>query len=103
MKSLSIVLIIILCLGVTAMAQQDVKKEDLAGHTLYTVLSKGDIPGIYDPVYVDGKSAAVNYYDDEPVMVVKHNGITHAYSTWHLDHHEIVNDKIGDIYLAATW
>lgn len=103
MKKWSIVLTLILCLGATVMAQRDVKKEELAGHTLYSVLSKGAIPGIYDPVYVDGLKAAVNYYDEEPVMVVNHNGITHAYSTWHLDQHEIVNDQIGDIYLAATW
>ncbi len=103
MKSAIIGLILILCFGATSMAQRDLKKEELNGHTLYSVLEKGGIPGIYDPVYVDGKAAAINYYDEEPLMVVSHNGQTHAYSTWHLDHHEIVNDQIGDIYVAATW
>jgi len=41
--------------------------------------------------------------DDEPVVGVVQNGVPKAYSTWHLDHHEIVNDNIGGKPVAVTW
>ena len=30
-------------------------------------------------------------------------GQARAYSAWHLDHHEIVNDRIGKTAIAVTW
>jgi len=36
-------------------------------------------------------------------MVVTAEGQAKAYSTWHLDRHEVVNDYIGETAIAATW
>lgn len=41
--------------------------------------------------------------DDEPVIGVVVDGVARAYSTWFLDHHEIVNDTFGDEPVAVTW
>jgi hypothetical protein len=29
--------------------------------------------------------------------------VAKAYSLWQLDHHEIVNDTLGDVPIATTW
>ena len=39
----------------------------------------------------------------EPVLGVVVNGEARAYSMWHLDAHEIVNDVLGGVPIAATW
>jgi hypothetical protein len=41
--------------------------------------------------------------DQEPVVGVVMGDVAKAYSTWHLDHHEIVNDIIASQPLAVTW
>jgi hypothetical protein len=41
--------------------------------------------------------------DDEPVVGIIANGVAKAYSTWHLDHHEIVNDTVAGRPVAVTW
>jgi hypothetical protein len=103
MKKSFLAAISILLLVSSAMAQRDVKKDEVQGHTMYSVLKKGDIPGIYDPEFYGADEAAEVYFDDEPMMVVSGESSTHAYSTWHLDRHEIVNDRIDGLPLAVTW
>ena len=41
--------------------------------------------------------------DDEPVLGVVVGRDARAYSLWHLDRHEIVNDTIGKLPIAVTW
>ncbi len=41
--------------------------------------------------------------DNEPVVGVIHNGVAKAYSIWHLDRHEIVNDEFGRDPVVVTW
>ena len=79
------------------------KKTEVHGHTMYTVLPPGAIPAIFEPEFISIEEAEQSYYQSEPLMVVSHNDETKAYSTWHLDHHEIVNDTIGGAAIAATW
>ena len=31
------------------------------------------------------------------------DGEARAYSIWHLDRHEVVNDRLGETPIAATW
>lgn len=76
---------------------------EIDGHTMYTLLESGAIPAIFEPEFVSVDAAEDLYHPDEPVLVVSLHGETHAYSTWHLDQHEIVNDRIGDTWFAATW
>jgi hypothetical protein len=60
------------------------------------------IPSIDQPVFVP--AAGVTYLrDDDLVMTLTHNGITRAYPTRILDHHEIVNDMFGPDPVAVTY
>lgn len=60
------------------------------------------IPSIDQPVFVT--TTEVDYLrDDDLVMTLTHNGITRAYPTRILDHHEIVNDMFGPDPVAITY
>ena len=60
------------------------------------------IPSIDQPVFIP--AAEVKYLrDDDLVMTLTHNGITRAYPTRILDHHEIVNDMFGPDPVAITY
>lgn len=76
---------------------------EVLGHTLHTVLKPGDIPAIFQPEFDGIDQAKKLYYADEPLMVITAGAEVKAYSTWHLDHHEVVNDFIGGTAIAATW
>jgi hypothetical protein len=59
------------------------------------------IPAIKNPEFVPANEAGLD--DNEPVIGVTINGESRAYSVYLLNHHEIVNDKIGDDVFAVTW
>jgi hypothetical protein len=66
--------------------------------------SKDAIPSIDAPTYASADEADAFMRADEPVLgVVGAEGTARAYSAWHLDHHEIVNDVLDGEPLAATW
>jgi hypothetical protein len=71
--------------------------------TMYQVLPAGAIPAINDPTFVSGEEAAKQMSQDEPVIGLVIDGEARAYSLWHLDAHEIVNDVIGSAAVAVTW
>jgi hypothetical protein len=73
------------------------------GDTMYTVLPPNAIPAIMEPEFVSGADADSQMSPDEPVMGLFLGGEARAYSLWHLDAHEIVNDEIAGIPVAATW
>ncbi|RMG44239.1 MAG: DUF3179 domain-containing protein [Acidobacteria bacterium] len=73
------------------------------GDPMYTVLPPGAIPAIEAPRFVTGKDAEAQMLPDEPVLGVVVGGEAHAYSLWHLDAHEIVNDAAGNTLFAASW
>lgn len=76
--------------------------EELEGDPVVTVLPPDAIPSIDDPKFVPaGKVRFLQ--EDEPVLGVVHDGVAKAYSLWHLDRHEIVNDHLGETPIAATW
>ncbi len=75
----------------------------LNGDTLYTVLKPGQIPAIFKPEFVTAAKAESLYYAEEPMMVVRSGDEVKAYSIWHLDGHEVVNDHIGGAAIAVTW
>ncbi len=106
MKSL-LVLVFLL----TACRQQPVIAQTTSGlprvtqindDRVYTLLAPDAIPSIDEPKFVRA-SEATFMADDEPVVGVVVEGVAKAYSTWHLDHHEIVNDAIAGKPLAVTW
>ena len=74
------------------------------GEPIYHILDKDGIPPIYDPELVSAREGQKFMSPDEQVLgLVGPNGTAVAYSTWHLDSHEIVNDNIDGIALAVTW
>lgn len=79
------------------------KKTEIMGHTMYTLLKPGDIPAIFDPQFISVLEAESLYYDNEPVIVVTDGGEAKAYSIWHLDQHEVVNDYINEKAITVTW
>ena len=79
------------------------KKTEIRGHTMYTLMEPGGIPAIFEPEFVSIKVADSFYYDEEPLIAVSSGNVARGYSTWHLDHHEIVNDVLEGTAIAVTW
>jgi len=73
------------------------------GDPMYTVLPLDAIPAITEPQFLGGEEAAAQMSADEPVLGLVVGGEARAYSLWQLDSHEIVNDVVGGVALAATW
>ena len=95
---------VILFVAVNAQAQRPKPKETIIdGHTMYTLMEPGGIPAIFDPEFMPVADADSFFYDEEPMLAISVGDEVKAYSTWHLDHHEIVNDWIGGKAIAATW
>lgn len=78
-------------------------KTMIKGHLMYTVLKPGDIPAIFEPEFIPVSEATKYYYPDEPLIAVAGKKTAKAYSTWHLDHHEVVNDVLDGQAITVTW
>ncbi len=94
--------------GVTAQAAPDDGRAmtvfaTIQGDPVYTVLPPDAIPAIRDPSFLEGEAARQAMRDDEPVLAVRIGGHARAYSLWHLDAHEIVNDEVEGKTFAVTW
>ena len=86
-----------------ALAQSMRAVATVDGEPMYQVLPANAIPAIMDPRFVTGAEAVALMSEDEPVMGIVIDGEARAYSLWHLDAHEIVNDSAGGIEFAVTW
>jgi len=73
------------------------------GDDMYTLLPPDGIPAIINPEYVTGEEAAAQMMPEEPVIGVADGDDAVCWSTWQLDHHEIVNDVLAEKSIAATW
>ena len=73
------------------------------GDEMYTLLPPDGIPAILDPEFVTGEEAAAQMSAEESVMGLAIEGDAVCWSTWQLDHHEIVNDVFNGTAIAATW
>ncbi len=101
---------VLACLGFLAwtsaavFAQRDAEVYGtFGGNPMYTVLPPGAIPAISDPEFLRGQDAADQMSPHEPVIGMVIDGKARAYSMWQLDSHEIVNDVLGGVAIAATW
>ena len=83
--------------------RRDMQKTVIQGDTLYTLMEPGGIPAIFEPAFRDASEEDSSFAPDEPLLVVEVNGEVRAYSTWHLDEHEVVNDTFDRLPLAVTW
>ena len=77
--------------------------EDIDGSPMYKVLPKDQIPAIYEPQFVSGAEADAQMLPHEPILGVFDGVSARAYSLWQLDHHEVVDDMLGSVPIAATW
>lgn len=86
-------------------SQQPLQEEKIGDGTMVTVLPADKIPALTKPVFVSRAEAEPLMRDDEPVLGLV-DPVTRqakAYSLWHLDRHEIVNDRLGGKPIAVTW
>ncbi len=85
-----------------------VKSKDLPqvsshqGHKVYSLIGPDRIPAIDEPQMLPASQADF-MADEELILGVTAEGEARAYSLWHLDRHEIVNDWLGGDPIAATW
>lgn len=77
--------------------------EMIEGDKMYIILPRDGIPAIDDPKFVSVSEAEKFMNDDELVLGLVVNDDARAYSTWHLDRHEIVNDYVGGAHVSVTW
>ena len=73
------------------------------GAPIITVLPADAIPAIDNPTYVSVAEAERFMRPDEPVLGLADGIAAKAFSAWQLNHHEIVNDTIGNRPVAVTW
>jgi len=100
------IILLILCLTATLAAAQRPEPEvhgEFQGDKMYTLLPPDGIPAILAPEYLTGDAAAAQMSADEPVMGLATADDAVCWSTWQLDHHEIVNDVFNGTAIAATW
>jgi len=99
-----VILLLVCSIAIPAYAQrQEPKKTEIRGETMYTLMEPGGIPAIFEPEFISIEEAEPLYYPDEPLLVVADGNVAKGYSTWHLDHHEIVNDYINGKAITVTW
>ncbi len=88
--------------GVGVKASDLPQVAQLEGDKVYSLLRPDRIPAIDNPQLV-AASEADFMADDELVLGIARGGVAQAYSLWHLDRHEIVNDHLAGEPIAATW
>jgi hypothetical protein len=94
-------LIAVLVLPIVLSPQTGLAKDKYEFSDYEQILPRGAIAAITDPQYVSASEATVDA--DSYVLGVVINGQARAYSLNILNHHEVVNDKIGDLAFAAVW
>ena len=77
--------------------------EVIQGSPILTVLPMDAIPALDNPKYVPAAEADRFMRPDEPILGITDGKTAKAYSTWQLNHHEIVNDTLGNLPFAVTW
>jgi hypothetical protein len=65
------------------------------------LLPRGGIPAIFEPTFVSADAAEIP--DDAWILGIVIDGEAHAYSLNLLNSHEVVNDHVGDVPVAAVW
>ena len=73
------------------------------GDPVMKLLPRDAIESVDDPIMVPAAAADSFMRDEEMILGVYDGKQARAYSTWHLDRHEIVNDRLGETPIAATW
>jgi len=97
------------CGGVQELPGQETWETDFTKRTvdLDEIISGGPpkdgIPAIDNPKFISADEADDFLEDDEPVAVVRRNGVAKAYPIQILIYHEIVNDAVGGDPISVTY
>ena len=86
-----------------AESQRGTVEATIDGDPLIRLLPYDGIPAIDVPDMISVAQADELMQPDEPVLGVFDGKTARAYPTWVLDNHEVVNDRLGDTPIAATW
>jgi len=89
--------------GVNQQWNTDFKNQKVELVEFMALLPRDRIKPIDDPEFINVEVASRVYNEKEPVIAVEHNGVAKAYPLSILLAHEIVNDEIGDLKIAATF
>jgi len=102
--TLSALAAVMLCPAANAQ-RRPIQEEKIGDGVMVTVLPPNAIPALTNPIFLSRADADRLMLDDEPVLglVDPVTGQAKAYSLWHLDRHEIVNDRLGGKPIAVTW
>ena len=65
------------------------------------IIPRGRIASVDEPTFVSADEAELS--DDAWILGIATGGQAKAYSLNLLNHHEIVNDRFGEVPLAAVW
>ncbi len=80
------------------------RQEQIGDGILMHILEPDAIPAIDHPQFVSAKEAEAFMHANEPVLGLFDGKVAKAYSLWHLDRHEIVNDSLPGLGpVAVTW
>ena len=93
--------IAVVMLPIVLIPQMGLAKDKYEFSDYKQILPRGAIAAITNPQYVSASEARIDA--DSYVLGVVINGQARAYSLNILNHHEVVNDKIGDLAYAAVW
>ena len=96
MKKIFLMLIIFTGLAINSYAQEDELFDNFQ-----QLLLRGQIPAIFEPKYVSANEADID--NDSWVFGIVIEGQPRAYSLNLLNHHEIVNDRVGESNFAVVW
>ena len=96
-------LVLVVALGLVVSPQRPwAEVAVIDGDPVMRGLPKDAIPAIDEPTFVRADRATF-MTDDEYVIGVFDGTTAKAYSTWHLNGHEIVNDTLGSAAITVTW
>ena len=95
---------VFLCPKATAQ-RPPMPEEKIGDGVMVRVLPPDRIPAVTKPIFISRGEADRLMLEYEPVLglVDPVTGQAKAYSLWHLDRHEIVNDQLAGKPIAVTW
>ncbi|MPY87276.1 MAG: DUF3179 domain-containing protein [Luteitalea sp.] len=101
--SISLLCVVLVAACTAAGAREVASMATQQDDTLYVVVPRDAIRAIDDPEFESVEEADRRMADEEIVIGLVGEREQRAYSTWHLDRHEIVNDLFEGQPLAVTW
>lgn len=96
MKKIFSILILFVGLAINSNAQEEELFDNFK-----QLLLRGQIPAIFEPEYIPATEADID--DDSWVFGIVIENQPRAYSLNLLNHHEVVNDNIGESNFAVVW